>query len=247
MAPGVLWVASRVVNPDKLSAEKFCDWYENEHIQEVISLGGVPSGVRYQAIQPQPSPSVYSNEFPWLVTYEFPDLAYRESEDFQNIAGKNPPSQELINTVYKNSAFAIRFYEEIQAVKGTTSSPTKFVISAALQPPKDASSDADFDAWYREEHLPVLSRAPGFVRSRRFKLAAASTLEDFQFGDAMETAPRYLALHEFSGEVLPWKELEASGQTEWAKKVMGGLIKEEVGLYEVKRVYSETEWGSVGK
>ncbi|KAI4961063.1 hypothetical protein J4E86_000088 [Alternaria arbusti] len=246
MAPGVLWVASRVVNPDKLSTEKFCDWYENEHIQEVISLGGVPSGVRYQAIQPQP-PSVYSNEFPWLVTYEFPDLAYRESEDFKNIAGKNPPSQELINTIYKNSAFAIRFYEEIQAVKGATSSRTKFVISAALQPPKDASSDADFDAWYREEHLPVLSRAPGFVRSRRFKLAAASTLEDFQFGDAMDTAPRYLALHEFSGEVLPWKELEASGQTEWAKKVMGGLVKEEVGLYEVKRVYSEEEWGSVGK
>jgi len=63
----------------------------------------------------------------------------------------------------------------------------------------------------------------------------------------MDTAPRYLALHEFSGEVLPWKELEASGQTEWAKKVMGSLVKEEVGLYEVKRVYSEEEWGSVGK
>ncbi|KAI4628102.1 hypothetical protein J4E80_002239 [Alternaria sp. BMP 0032] len=235
MAPGVLWVASRVVNPDKLSTEKFCDWYENQQIP-----------MASKSFNPEPQYHHLNPTFQ-QVTYEFPDLAYRESEDFQNIAGKNPPSQELINTVYKNSAFAIRFYEEIQAVKGTTSSPTKFVISAALQPPKDASSDADFDAWYREEHLPVLSRAPGFVRSRRFKLAAASTLEDFQFGDAMETAPRYLALHEFSGEVLPWKELEASGQTEWAKKVMGGLLKEEVGLYEVKRVYSETEWGSVGK
>jgi hypothetical protein len=72
-------------------------------------------------------------------------------------------------------------------------------------------------------------------------------LEDFQFGDAIETAPRYLAMHEFSGEVLPWKELQASVETEWAKKVMGGLVKEEIGWYEVKRLYGEEEWGQVGK
>jgi hypothetical protein len=180
-------------------------------------------------------------------TYEFPDISYRESEDFKNIAGKNPPSQELINTIYKHTRYDIRFYEEIQAVKGETSKPVRFVISAALEPPKEASSDADFDAWYREEHIPLLLRAPGFVRSRRFKLAAASVLEDFQFGDAMETAPKYLAMHEFSGEVLPWKELQASVETEWAKKVMGGLVKEEIGWYEVKRLYGEEEWGQVGK
>lgn len=29
MAPGILWVSSRIVNPDKLEVEKFCDWYEN--------------------------------------------------------------------------------------------------------------------------------------------------------------------------------------------------------------------------
>jgi hypothetical protein len=93
----------------------------------------------------------------------------------------------------------------------------------------------------------MLAHAPGFVRSRRFELANASVLEDFQWRDAMETAPRYLALHEFSGEALPWKELQESAQTEWAKKVMGGLVKEEVGWYEVRRVYSESEWGHVGK
>jgi hypothetical protein len=31
MTKGVLWVSSRVINPGELSADKFCDWYENVH------------------------------------------------------------------------------------------------------------------------------------------------------------------------------------------------------------------------
>jgi hypothetical protein len=185
--------------------------------------------------------------------YEFPDFSYKESKDFKDVAVSNPPSAELIENVYKNARFDIRFYEEVQLVSRNQAIPTesstqpKFVISAALEPPKDAASDADFDAWYREEHIPLLARAPGFVRSRRFKLTNATVIDKFQVGDVTEEAPRFLALHEFSGEALPWKELGESAQTEWAKRVMGGLTKEEVGWYEVSRVYDESEWGHVGK
>ena len=56
-----------------------------------------------------------------------------------------------------------------------------------------------------------------------------------------------MALHEFDGDALPWKELGESLSTEWAKKVMGGLVKQEVGWYQVKRNYPESEWGHVGK
>jgi hypothetical protein len=198
-------------------------------------------------------PTTPSNHKLPQTLYEFPNIAYRDSEDFKGISTKSVPSKELIETIYKNTRYDVRFYEQVQLVSGEkqdttkTSDPGKFIISAALQPPRDASSAADLDAWYREEHIPMLARAPGFVRSRRFELANASVLEDFQWSDAMETAPRYLALHEFGGDALPWKELQESAQTEWAKKVMGGLAKEEVGWYEVRRVYSESEWGHVGK
>lgn len=85
MTKGVLWVSSRVTKPDKLSGEKFCDWYENVtisnlssthllahrrtqiHIQQVLSLAGLPSAIRYEAIQPQPSADTWSSEAPWLV------------------------------------------------------------------------------------------------------------------------------------------------------------------------------------
>ena len=93
----------------------------------------------------------------------------------------------------------------------------------------------------------MLSRAPGFVRSRRYEVASAMKLEQLQPSDEKETVPRFLALHEFSGEALPWKELEESVSTEWSKRVMGGLAKQEIGWYQVKRVYPESEWGHVGK
>jgi hypothetical protein len=72
-------------------------------------------------------------------------------------------------------------------------------------------------------------------------------INEFQVGDVTEEAPRFLALHEFSGEALPWKELGECVQTEWSKRVMGGIVKEEVGIYGVSRVYSESDWGHVGK
>ncbi|KAB2111776.1 hypothetical protein AG0111_0g1164 [Alternaria gaisen] len=244
MSRGVLWVSSRIVHPDKLSAEKFCDWYENTHAKEVLVLPGVPSAARYTALQQKLSRPYYSNEAPWLTLYEFPDLSYKDSQGFKGI---KPPGADLIEDVYKNVRFDIRFYEEVQVVEGSTPSPPKFLISAALDPPKDAASTDDFDAWYRQEHIPMLERAPGFVRSRRFKLSNATVINEFQVGDVTEEAPRFLALHEFSGEALPWKEIAESTSTEWAKRVWGGLEKEEVGWYEVGKVYSESEWGHVGK
>ena len=123
----------------------------------------------------------------------------------------------------------------------------KFILSAALEPPSDAASVSDFDKWYREEHLSMVSQAPGFIRSRRFEVASANKLQQLQFSDEKETVPKFLALHEFSGDVLPWKELEESASTEWSKRVMGNLAKQEIGWYQVKRVYPESEWGHVGK
>lgn len=46
------------------------------------------------------------------------DVEYRNSDDFTGIAKRNPPSKELIETVYSNVRFDIRFYEEVQVVEG---------------------------------------------------------------------------------------------------------------------------------
>jgi hypothetical protein len=101
--------------------------------------------------------------------------------------------------------------------------PTKLIISAGLTPA--VGTDADFDAWYKEEHYRTLAECPGYVRTRRFKLKTALRSEP--------NPTTYLALHEFDCETLPESELAKSGSTPWAEKVMGGLVGQEVGVYKL--------------
>lgn len=101
--------------------------------------------------------------------------------------------------------------------------PASLVISAALTPA--TGTDADFDAWYKEEHYRTLSECKGYVRTRRYKLKT-------QFRAEVE-APVYLALHEFDGDSLPMEDLGKTAETPWAKKVMGALEGSEIGAYKL--------------
>ncbi|CAO2652045.1 Nn.00g003280.m01.CDS01 [Neocucurbitaria sp. VM-36] len=280
MARGILWVSSRIANPDGLlTPETFCDWYENvrlpspftpplplplplplnfhhethttvqRHIPEVLALPGMPSAARFSALDPQPDDAkAWSHDAPWLTVYEMPDIEYRNTSAFKGLDGQSLPEKELLEGVFKNARFDTRFYEEVQVYGkgggGEKKGPATFLISAALEPPASNEADADFDAWYRNEHLDVLARAPGYVRTRRYKLVNGTTLDRFVRVEL--DVPKYLALHEFQSDVLPWKELGESARTEWARRVMGGLVKEEVGWYVLKRKYAESEWGGVG-
>lgn len=196
------------------------------------------------------------------------DIEYRNTREFKGLDGQSAPKEELLEGVFKQARFDTRFYEEVQVYEGGGGGkgeslvsvffffssfflglmckihpvPATFLLSAALEPP--AGKEADFDAWYRDEHLDVLSKAPGYVRTRRYELVNGTTLD--RFVRVEPQVPRFLALHEFQGDVLPWKELAESAQTEWAKSVMGGVVKEEVGWYALKREYAESEWGSAG-
>lgn len=107
--------------------------------------------------------------------------------------------------------------------------PTKLVISAGLTPA--AGTDADFDAWYKEEHYETLAACPGYVRTRRYKLKTATKAEN---------PTTYLALHEFECDTLPQADLEKTAETPWAKKTMGALLGAEIGVYSLSGA-----WGDV--
>jgi len=49
----------------------------------------------------------------------------------------------------------------------------------------------------------------------------------------------WLAIHEFDGPEIPWKELAATDETEWAKKVMPRIEDIDFGCFQLKRVFGK--------
>ncbi|KAF2124268.1 hypothetical protein P153DRAFT_258663, partial [Dothidotthia symphoricarpi CBS 119687] len=131
MTRGILWVSSQIENRDALTPEKFCEWYEDTHVQEVLALPGFPSASRWQIVVPgSSSTDAQSTRPPWLTVFEMRDIAYKDSPAFQAVHNQVPPL-ELIQQVYAHVGFDIRFYEEVSCVEkpGVGSEPGQLLVS----------------------------------------------------------------------------------------------------------------------
>ena len=74
------------------------------------------------------------------------------------------------------------------------------------------SDPDDFEKWYREEHLNLLAKLPGYRRSLRFKIGPDTPL-------TKTPPPKYLAIH-YVDDVSAFggKEAEAANTTPWTVK-----------------------------
>ncbi len=59
--PGILWVTSKIVQPEHLSESTYLSWYDNEHIPEILSVTPVTSLFRFRHVDPKA-------DRPYLVT-----------------------------------------------------------------------------------------------------------------------------------------------------------------------------------
>jgi hypothetical protein len=256
--PGIVWVASQITKPAKLSEDRFSSWYEDQHIDEVVSLSGIRAAARYTAIpldalagpapESSPAPSTdaaaevppYLLTAKWLTIYEMRDVEFRNTAEFKGLDGQTVPKDDLLETVFKNAKFQTRFGTQEQ-IDHPGSKPANLVISATLTA-KDAETFAEMDKFYREEHVPLISKCPGYVRTRRYKYVDTTVLNEFERADAYPVGPMsWLALHEFEGPYFHMDEIVKVDDTDWTRKILANLAEGgmEAGFFRLKRVYGE--------
>ncbi|ETS88023.1 hypothetical protein PFICI_01851 [Pestalotiopsis fici W106-1] len=240
---GSLYVESKISRSDVLDEETYLKWYDEEHIPEILATGGIKSARRFKNVDPEA-------EKPYLALYPLADLAFLGSEQFKNIKIKSDNLPET-GIVYDLADFDVRYDNLIQVYDPTEKGKghTKSIISVQIELKEGADAE-DFDKWYREEHLLLLSKATGYLRSTRFKLAFARTNAQSRalkgLTSAAEEAPPqppvWLTLHEFevdSPDMLEIKRLTASP---WTDRIYEGR---KLGIFKIFKLlgeFGEKDW-----
>lgn len=164
MTDGLLFVLSE---PGAVPAAEFHDWYDNEHAPARLTVPGIRGGVRYRAEDGQ-VPT-------WLAYYDL-SLAALHSPEYASVAVRSPREQRVVARL---ATLDRRVYELVDDAGEIRAAPARLVVCVGLT----SDRPDELDAWYREEHVPLLLAIPGWRRTRRYRRREGA-------------GPDHLALHE---------------------------------------------------
>jgi len=178
-------------------ADEFHDWYDLEHIPERRAIAGFGVCERWiGADQPEIS----------VATYDLDSIDVLRGEAYRSIAyGNLSVWSKRVTTMCKR---LLRF-EGTQISPGDARAPEGaggLLFNAMNVAPE---AEADFNAWYDEEHLPALARVPGTLAARRYRSAEAGG-----------GTHRYVALYHLESPAVTksaaWK---AAIETPWSERL----------------------------
>lgn len=168
----------------------FHDWYNNHHIPARLAIPGFASATRYEAVDGEPR---------YLACYFLDDLGALETDAYRRL--KAQPDERTDRMLSSVHGFT-RYICEAISDTGPADRPSATLSVVAFSVP-DADEDA-FEAWYADEHVPLLMRVPGWLRVRRYRTRGASDGPPWT----------HFALHELAGpEALDRPERAAARDT----------------------------------
>ncbi|KDQ27574.1 hypothetical protein PLEOSDRAFT_158547 [Pleurotus ostreatus PC15] len=225
--PGLLFVYGEC--GEHVTEKDFNDWYDGEHVPARAVVPGFQTLIRYKQVDGR-KPS-------WLAMY---DLSSPDVLQTPAYTGLFAAASDNERTIIANLAMLNRrVYSHISSYPADDADvrPGKYLFIVMIQPAPE--SEEEFNNWYEEEHVPLLSKSPGWVRSRRYKLIDA--VEVAGRANAEETlAPlTYLALHEIeSEETRETPEWKHATSTPWRNKVVNELVVgRDARLFELYKVF----------
>jgi hypothetical protein len=210
---GILFVTMQPKDID-YPIYKFHDWYNNEHGPNRLRLSFFKNGFRYKAVdglKPE-----------WMAIYDVDDMETLTTETYTRL--RAPPVQsQRERDVMKELIVDRRFYdfgseqkkESFKRLEDINNADEHNVLVVARITLQDDSKRHLYEEWFDKEHVPMLSKVPGWRRSRRF---VNSTLE--QHGEL-----QVLAIHEYDPENgLGGEEFQAPISTPWRDQIFQEVV-----------------------
>ena len=191
MAPGILYVTMQPAAA--LDKAAFQDWYNNEHGPLRLRLSPqITNGFRYRALDLDNNASADS----WMAIYDLPDISFLDAEGYLKL--RSPPIQSSREqSLRPDVTINRRNFDEVRTWTSSSFSPLETLASsnkednilvATTCTVLSESSLSEFNSWFEDEHVSMISKIPGWLRSRRFIVSPT----------AGQTKHDYLALHEYT-------------------------------------------------
>ena len=189
---------------------------EQEYEPLRLKLPFFTSGLRYRAtddLKPE-----------WMAINDVTDMETMKTLTYPSLPANRSQREAGVG---KDTETARFFYNLTYSTGDSTIQETPPVVVAVRRTLKNSEAENGFDRWHQEEHIPLLARVPGWLRSRQFK--TSSSLSD------PGTPCYYLALHDYKSENgLGGPEHKHSMSTPWRKKVLETIndqVRRTYGLY----------------
>ncbi|KAH8598352.1 Alpha/Beta hydrolase protein [Bisporella sp. PMI_857] len=218
--PGILYVTMQP--QPSLPASQFHDWYNNEHGPTRLRLSFVQNGFRYRATDLSEADT---DKPEWMAVYDITDMAELTKDEYLRLRGPPAKTQREAD-VMKQIKVDRKLYDLVQGWQSKDFSRLEDVakegtgnalvaVTMVLSP--EAGKKEELDKWYRDEHVQLLSKVPGWLRTRRY---VTSSIDP-------EAAIEYLTLHEYAPKNgLNGEEFLAAVDTPWRTKIMQDVVAE---------------------
>lgn len=206
-APGLMFVVSRVRDPQKISDILYNCFYGEEHLAAVLAGGHVKIGLRYKNANA-------NSGIPYIALYPVdnastigpPESLKHMEETKKSIILECDDIFDLVH-LELGPYEKIETYEEHDHKDKSNLPRCRIMICVAPEPAE--GRDEDVESWYREEPLHMLSMGKGFRRCTRYKRKD-------------DVCPRFMALAEYdcAPEDLPMEQIREARATEWSEKIL---------------------------
>ena len=218
--PGILYVTMQP--QPSLPPAQFHDWYNNEHGPTRLRLPFIPSGFRYRATDVD-GPGHGQAE--WMAIYDIADMAELTKETYTNLRTEKVKSKREIATMKQITigrklldqvgSWEATEFRRLEAIESEGEGNVLVSVSLSLHPGEE--NVTELEKWYDEEHVSLLSKVPGWRRSRRFVTSSIDNQDEIE----------YLAIHEYAPENgLGGTEFKAATSTPWNAKIMSEVVRE---------------------
>jgi hypothetical protein len=202
MAAGLFYVYT---DPGSVDEAEFHDWYDHEHGPARLTVPGIRSAYRYRALDEEKPP--------WLVLYDLDSPEVIDSAEYKALGAQASDRDKSVAAGL--ATLDRRVYEQI-SLDGSVDGPATVILAVAMS--VAAGAEDDLDAWYTDEHIPMLLDVPGWQRIRRYRLSRSLD----------EPGPEFLSVHELAGpQVLDEPSYRAAISTPWRDRVVASALRRE--------------------